>query len=790
MTWVSALDRKLLRDLAHMRGQGLAVSAIVACGVAIMVMALGAMSSLELSRDTYYERYRFADVFSNAKRAPEHLMSDIQAIPGVRTAQSRITHLVTLDIEGLQEPANGLLISLPESGLPTLNGVLLYSGRWPNPTRPDEAVVSKDFMEANGYTLGSTVRAIINGRARDLEIVGVGDSPEHIYMLPPGALIPDERRYGVFWMGRRSLEAAFDLDGAFNDVSLALSPDATTENVIDAVDDILEPYGSFGAYSQEDQLSYAFIDGEMQQMRATAAIIPPIFLIVSALLINAILARLIAIERQQIGLLKAFGYDRREITWHYIKMALGLVSGGIIAGFILGAALARLLTHLYSDTFRFPDLIYRLDPSSFVIAGLAAGVAAVVGAISSARSAANLPPAEAMSPAPPTVYSKGIIQRTFALLRLDEPTRMILRHITRWPLRAAVTVLGVAASQGLLVGTLFAFDSMDVMIESRFHRTDAYDAAIIFNEPANASAIRELERLPGVVSVQPSRDVSVRLRHGQLEERVVLSSVDPSGRQRRMLDEADSFIDVPESGIALSSHLAGMIQAGLGDEVTIEVLEGRRPVRNVHVTSLVNESIGWPAFMHEHQLSALLGEGEVVRGAYVMLDPDEEAAFSEAVLDRPGVSSVALQSTSVESFEETLQETIYIMMTIYALIGGSIAAAVTYNAARIGLTERGRELASLRVLGFTEGEVSYILIGELTLLVLVALPLGGLIGYALASMIATAMASDLYRIPLVIDPSTYGYSALIVLIASLASALFVRHRVKSLDLIAVLKTRE
>lgn len=773
-----------------MRGQGLAVSAIVACGVAIMVMALGAVSSLDLSRETYYERYRFADVFSNAKRAPDRLVSEIADIDGVRTVQSRIVHLVSLDIEGLQEPANGLLVSIPEGGETSLNGVLLYSGRWPDSARPDEAVVSKSFLDANGYDIGSTVRAIINGRARDIEIVGVGDSPEHIYMLPPGALVPDEQRYGIFWMGRRSLAAAFDLDGAFNDISLALSPEANVQSVIDGLDDILEPYGTGGAYAREDQLSNAFIEGEMAQMRATASIIPPVFLVVSALLINAILARIIAVERQQIGLLKAFGFDQREIAWHYIKLAIGLVIGGILAGYVLGAALARMLIDLYSDTFRFPDIIYRLEPSSFAIGAVAAVTAAIVGAWGAARAAARLPPAEAMSPAPPTVYGKGFVQRLVAAIRFDEPTRMILRHITRWPLRAAVTVIGVAASQGLLVGTLFAFDSMDVMIEQRFHRTDAYDASISFVEPTNLSALREVERLPGVMSVQASRDASVRIRSGQNAERVWLVGVDPEGRQRRVVNSAGVFVDVPESGIALSTQLSDMLGTGLGDRVTIEVLEGRRAIRELPVTALVDEGIGWPAFMRNDRLNTLLGEGDVVRGAYVMLDPDEEAAFSEAVLDRPGIASVALQSTSVESFEETLGETINIMMTIYALIGGSIAAAVTYNAARIGLTERGRELASLRVLGFSEREVSYILIGELALLVVIALPIGGLMGYGLASLIASSMDSDLYRVPLVIDPSTYGVSALIVIMAALLSALFVRQRVKSLDLIAVLKTRE
>ena len=337
---------------------------------------------------------------------------------------------------------------------------------------------------------------------------------------------------------------------------------------------------------------------------------------------------------------------------------------------------------------------------------------------------------------------------------------------------------------------LFAFDAIDEMLEQHFDRTDAYDAAINFVEPMNYSAVREIERLPGVLSVQPNRDVSIRIRHGQLDERVWLVGVDPTGRQRRLLDDNQRFMDMPEHGLALSSQLASMVVAGVGDRVTLEVLEGERPVLDAPVTAIVNEAMGWPAFMDVDALGDLLGESDVVSGVYAMIDPDKEAEFSEAVLARPGIASVALQRASIESFNESMEENINIMMTIYALIGGAIAAAVVYNAARIGLTERGRELASLRVLGFTEGEVSYILIGELGLLVFLALPLGGLLGMGLAYLVASSMATELFRIPVTIDPSTHGMAAAIVVVSSIAAALFVRQRVKTLDLIAVLKTRE
>jgi putative ABC transport system permease protein len=786
----SALDRKLLRDLVHMRGQALAVGVIIACGVGILIMALGALQSLQQSREIYYEHYRFADVFADVKRAPERLASEIRQIDGVQQVETRISRIVTLDIARLEEPANGQLVSIPDDEAPILNGVLLYEGRWPDQTRPDEAVVSKAFAEANALGIGDSVSAIINGRARDVTLVGIGDSPEYIYTLGPGALLPDDERFGVFWMRRRALEAAFDLDGAFSSVSVTLAGNTQPENVIAELDILLAPFAGVGAYARDDQISHAFIESEMQQLRSMARVIPPVFLVVSAILIHAILSRLIATERQQIGLLKAFGYTRAEIGWHYVKFALVLSGGGVLAGFVMGWALAGLLTHLYSDTFRFPDIILTLAPASFLIGAVAAFSAAIAGALTSALRAASLAPAEAMSPAPPTIYRRGFLERLSGAPNLDAPTRMIARHLTRWPLRAGMTMFGIAASVALLVGTLFAFDSVDAMLDTRFNRTDAYDAAVNFVEPQGTDALLELGRLPGVLEVEGNRNIYVRLRHGSHDERAVIVGLQPDGHQKQLLDAGGQIVPVPERGLALSNQMASMISAGRGDRVTVVVLEGRRPVVDVPVTAIVAEDIGAFAYMDIRQVNRLLGERPTVTGAFLAIDPDQNIDFSEQVLARPRIASVSMQEPAIAAFETTLEETIYIMMAIYALIGGSIAAGVVYNAARIAMMERGRELASLRVLGFTEGEVIHILLGELAILIMIALPVGAVFGLGFANLIVSGMSTELYRIPFALQPSTYGLAGIIVLVASIGSAILVARRVRDLDLIEVLKTRE
>jgi putative ABC transport system permease protein len=367
---------------------------------------------------------------------------------------------------------------------------------------------------------------------------------------------------------------------------------------------------------------------------------------------------------------------------------------------------------------------------------------------------------------------------------------MILRHVLRWPGRAAATVIGVAAATGLLVSTFFSRDAIDLMINLAFERTAAYDAAVSFVEVQSMDALREIERLPGVLSAEPSRNLAVRLRHGPLEENAGIEGVDADGDLRRIVDADLRVMAVPSDGVVLSTQMARMLGASRGDAITVEALEGSRPVRDVYVSAVTEDYMGAPTFMDRRAVNRLMREGEMIAGVYLRLDPTEEEAFYAAVKERPTVGVVALQKLALEMFRATIAENQDTMMIIYRVLSGVIAMGVVYNSTRIALSERARELASMRVLGFGRAEVSYILLGQALILVLLALPLGCLLGYGLAWLIATTMTTELYRIPVVVSPASYGEAVLVVLLAALVSALIVRRQIDRLDLIAVLKTRD
>jgi putative ABC transport system permease protein len=774
-----------------MRGQAVAVAIVIASGVAVLVMSLSALDALRETTAAYYERYRFAHVFAAAVRAPERIAIKAAELPGVQAVESRIVRYASLDIEGFAEPVVGRLTSIPEDTQPTLNQLALRSGRWLAPNRADEVILSEPFAEAHALVPGDTLGAIINGHRRTLAVVGTALSPEFVYALGPGALMPDDRRFGVLWMGREALESAFDLTGAFNDLSVALLRGVAAEPVMAGIDALLAPYGGVSAVPRADQLSNWFVMNELNQLETMATILPTIFLSVAGFLVYTVLARLIAVERSEIGLLKAFGYRNTEVAWHYTKLALAISGAGIAAGFVIGALLGLYNTRLYAEFFRFPLLIYRPSLSSFVSAALVSFTVTVVGALAAMRKAAALPPAEAMRPPAPAAYRRGRFAGSGLARWLDQPTRIALRQIARWPLRSALTTLGLALSIGLLVMTLQWRDSIDYIARVYFYDAQYQSMMIGLGEPEPMTVVQEAKRLAGVLAAEPVRFVSADFSAGPRTHRGAITGVHRDARLQPIHDDATGKeIPVPPSGLVLGTYLAAKLGVEVGDRVWVDVLEGRRPSGYVPVAGTVETTIALPAYMDLDALNRWLGVRPSAEYLNLLVDRNQEGKLFAELKELPEISAIMLKRAAIDSFYETIGEQMLIFIGLFSAFSAALGIGVAYNSARIALSERSRELATLRVLGFTRGEIAYVLLAELALLAAISLPLGCLVGRGLTLLIARAFDTELFRMPMVVDASTYGLAVVFALAATVASAALVRRRIDRLDLIAVLKTRE
>lgn len=773
-----------------MKGQMASIALVVATGIMAVITMRGSYESLIDAQQAYYRQTRFADIWVPLKRAPESVRREIEAIPGVDRVDTRVTLLATLDLEHLNEPAQGRFVSVPERGFPILNDLHLREGRYLRHGAPDEVIISENFAKANDFRPGDAVRALINGRSRKLDIVGIAITPEHAYAVPPGALYPDDERYGVFWMDVAELGPAYDMDGAFNEAFVTLTEDGNRQEVITRLDRLLDPYGGLGAYPREDQLSHQILEAELDQNRVLGTAIPAVFLAIAAFLLNLVLGRLIASQRGEIGVLKAFGYRDAEVGRHFLSFALVAVTAGAVVGTLAGMWLGDIYIALYGQYFDFPDLRYRLSPRLVAIAVLISVVAAGAGALGAVRRAARLPPAEAMRPEPPARFRASWLERSGLDKLVPAAGLMILRNLERRPVTSLLSSLGVAFSVAILVIGMFMFDSINYMMDLQFRVIQREDLMLSFNEPLDDAIRYDLENLPGVTLVETFRTVPVRLRSEHRDQEAAIEGLSDGARLRRIVNAKGRLHPTPTTGVVLNERLAEKLRVRRGDMLQFEVLQGRREAGEMAVAGIVDDFLGMSAYMSRDGLDQLTGREQLASGAYLSVTADAKDDLNRRLKNLPAVAGVASPASMLESFESQLAEGLFIGLGFLLGFAGVIAVGVIYNGARIALSERGRELASLRVMGFRRSETAVLLLGEQAVITLTAIPLGWVLGYGLSGLVAASLETDAYRFPFVINIDTYLWAALITIIAAAMSAALIRRRVDRLDLIAVLKTRE
>lgn len=790
---MKALDRKLLRDLRSMWSQVLTIALVVASGVAGFITTLSAVDSLALARDRYYAQARFADVFAGVKRAPLAVADTLRELPGVADVQTSVEVAVRVEIEGSSEPIVGQLIGVDARRPARMNLVVLRgTSAPPSPGRPqpDGALpvwVSESFATAHRLKPGARLSALMNGKQRTLLMTAVALSPEYVFAGLWG--MPDQRGFGVFWVDHEALAAAYDMDGAFNRIAVKLAPHGDERAVIDALTGVLDTYGGRQAHGRSDQTSHAMLDNEIKEQQVLATLLPSIFLGVAAFLLNVVISRLVTTQREQIAALKALGYPNTTIAAHYLKLVGVIVGIGWLLGLLIGDQLGAALTRLYADFFRFPAFDHVLESQLLVISGGLTLVTAVLGTLNAIAATVRLAPAEAMRPQAPGRYRRTLIER-LGLQRLPTALRMILRQMERRPGRTVLAVGGVAASVAIVVMGNFLRDAIESIVDTQFTLAMRNDVAVWTLDPVIDAAGRELARLPGATEVESNRYVAVTLVHGHRRERSQLRGYAARPELYRIVDVERRQMQPVGDGLVLTDRLADKLGVRVGDRVRVEVLEGRARTLELVVDATVREMMGLNAYMNRPALNRALGDGDLSSGFMLAVEGDREAELLEATRQLPKVAGAFSKATMLRNMEELSARNVRIMSTVLTLFASIIAIGVVYNNARIALAERTWELASLRVLGFTRAEVSGLLLGELAIVVALALPLGMLLGWALVHVLTDALKNDQFYFPVVIFPRTYAWAAICVVGAALGSALVVRRRIDRLDMVAALKTRE
>jgi putative ABC transport system permease protein len=785
---VKALNTKLFRDMSNMRGAVFTITLVVASGIAAFVTLRGTFLSMVRTRDNYYATDRLGDVFADLERAPNALAAKLEDLPGVERVYTRVMGSARIPLEELEEPAQAQVLSLPTHGEPPLNGVRLLAGRMPSNDRDDEALLVEMFASTHEITPGRVLKAIIEGRERTIRIVGIAMSPEFVLSVPANGQAPAPERFAILWMPRPAVEAAYDLRGAFNNVVLGLSPEAKPEAAIDALDRVLDRYGGLGAYGRDRQISNYFLSQDLASLSLMATVAPIIFLAVAAFLLNVVLTRLVELDRPQIATLKAVGYSNREVGLHYFELTMVIALSGGALGLVLGRWLGTHMTAMYTVFYRMPSLSYRLGLDlalSAIFASLAAGV---VGSAIAVRRVSALPPAEAMRPAAPPSYRRGAFIATLGGL-LTASARMVARELLRRPSRTIMSALGIAAATGIVILGQFFTDGMGFLIDYYMQKAQRETISVTFVSPVPEASVRALASVPGVEDVQWQTMMPVRVRAGHRERTVSLIGHAERHSMRPLLDDRGDEVGLHANEVLFTGTLAQVLDIEPGDRVTIEPMQGDRSPRTITMTGTLDELMGLWIHMPSEKVHTLLGNEPLAMGATLMVQKDSVKKVQAEITDMPAVASVLRKDLAIAEFRRQTgsMTTFSFILTLFAVV---IAVSVVYNNARVALSMRGRELASLRVLGFTRGEISSILIGELAVQVIIGIPIGLWFGRTLVIGMLLASDQEAFRFPMNVSAHTYAVAALVTTLAAIGSALLVRRKLDKLDLIEVLKTRE
>jgi putative ABC transport system permease protein len=464
---------------------------------------------------------------------------------------------------------------------------------------------------------------------------------------------------------------------------------------------------------------------------------------------------------------------------------------GSFAGVGLGAWLADAMLDLYGQFFRLPMMRSRIDLPVAINAILASFIAAVAGIGFAVRAAVTLPPAEAMRPPSPTRYHASPVERIPGLRRIRQTTMMVFREIWRRPLRTILSAAGIAFALAIIILGRFGRDAHGPIIDLQFGRQQREDITVSFTEEVDDRALGYLGHLPGVDQVDGYRATPVRFRSGPRWRDSIIIGLSPESHLRRLFNRQFRPVQIPRDGILITDVLASILGVKPGDMVEVELKEGDRGTRWVPISGTIDEAFGLQGYMQKSSLHQLLREEPTITTALLRVDPGWEAELHHRLTDIPMVQSIHRKRTLLEKFEAQTRRTMQVITLILTLFATAIAVAVVYNNARVSLSVRSRDLATLRVIGFTRTEISAILLGEQAVQVVLGIPFGLVLGTLGAkALIALQADPEQFRLPMLISSQTYAFSVVVILASAALSALLVRRKLDTLDLIGVLKTRE
>jgi putative ABC transport system permease protein len=792
---LSVLDRKLRREMRKSWGILLAITSIVAVGVACYVEMSSCYTNLVEAQEAFYDQCRMADFSVELKKAPLAELQTLRALPEVVEIRPRIQFYATVDLERVTELLNAQVLSLPDDQRPVINDILLRRGSYFTGARRNEVIVNDAFARRHALRPGQSIHLILNNRRQELFIVGTAISSEFVYLVGPGSIVPDPEHFGVFYLKQTFAEEVFDFDGAANQVVGILTPAARRhpEDLLRRAELLLSSYGVFSTTPRKDQASNRYLSEELKGLATFTFFMPAIFLSVAALVLNVLLTRLTEQQRTTVGTLKAIGYSDWQVFGHFLKFGLAIGLAGGLVGCALGYVLAAWVTGIYGQFYEFPELANRFYWGKSAIGlGISLGCA-VVGTLHGARAVLRLMPAEAMRPKPPVQYGKTFLEHLGRFWqRLGFGWRMVLRDLVRNRVRTVVGIFAAAMGTSILVTGFMMQEAMTYLLDFQFNRVQRSDLDLTFKDERGRDALSEVRRLPGVDYAEPVLDVACTFRHGPYSRRGAVTGLARGAVLTIPRDQQGRAVRIPAAGVVISRKLAEVLHVGVGDELTVRPIQGRREERQVPVVEVIDSYLGMTVYTEIDYLNRIINEEFAITGAQLAIDPRpaQHDSLHRELKQLPAVQAVYARADFVHNLQETVIKTQSIFIGMLIFFAGVIFFNSILNASLVSLSERQREVATLRVLGYGPWQVGGLFLRESMVVNLLGTLLGMPVGYWLCSLLAEAYENEMLRIPVVTSPAVWTWTLALAILFGLLAHGLVQREIHRMDWLDALKVKE
>lgn len=780
----------IFRDIKSNLGQYVAVIVVIIIGISLYNALYMSYHNLKNSTDYYYSEYRLPHIFVRLNRCPEGVISRISAIEGVSQVQGRIVRDVSLDVPGYGEKAYARIISVPTDNKGALCRLFIEEGRYITGPPEGKVLVEKQFFEYHGLKTGDVLYPVINGKKVEMRVQGKVMSPEYIYPVPSAQqLMPDTGGFAILYVNHSFAQQLFGYEGMVNDIGIRLDSDDKVEEVKNILEDMLKNYGLIDIVERENQVSNKMLESELTQLESMAFLFPVLFLLVASIVIYMLLLRMVENQRRQIGVLMAMGYGKGSILAHYIRYALFIALTGSIAGGILGIWAGRALTLYYLVYFNIPVLQVKVYYNTLLTGILMSAGFCCVAGFNAAKRVLSITPAQAMRPPAPVKGSRWIGERFIPFLRKIEISwRLTFRNLWRNKKRTAFTTFGIAITVAILISTVFFMDAFEFMFDEAFGGNQKYDYKIIFTRNMGEEVIGNLQEFKEVDVAEPIGEYPFSLTNGWREEGAIVIGLNRDTKLYSLKDLEDREVSIPEKGILLSDVLARRLGVKPGDTVTLESPYKPGVKREVKVADIVSQYLGFNGFMDIKYLGSILNEGYVTNGAIIDIKYGSEE-FLKRLKDMPYIQKFDTPTGQMEEYMKYL-DLMYAYLAVVILFGTIMGFAIIYNTTTINIMERKRELASLRVMGFSKRQVAELIFNENVAVSVLGIIVGLPMGRLMAAGIINNLGEEIIKIPLVIYPRTYLMAVVTVFIFVFLAQLANMRRISKLDLVEVMKSRE